>query len=48
MYFKYGIKNSILEVQEDAGVELTVARSSSSDSGTGIKTTNLANLNPEW
>lgn len=42
MYFKYGIKNSTLEVQEDAAVELTVAGSSSTDSISGVKTTSLS------
>jgi hypothetical protein len=43
MYFKYGIKNSTLDVQEDQPVELTVAgRSPSSESVvSGYKTTSL-------
>lgn len=42
MYFKYGIKNSSLEIQEDPAVELTVAGSPSVDPIPGIRTTNLS------
>lgn len=42
MYFKYGIKNSTLEVRDDTAVELTVAGSPSADSLRGVKTTSLS------
>lgn len=42
MYFKYGIKNSSLEIQEDPAVELTVAGSPSVDPITGMRTTSLS------
>ncbi|ODM93763.1 putative cationic amino acid transporter [Orchesella cincta] len=42
MYFKYGIKNSTLEIHEDPAVELTVARSPSREAGTGMRTTSLS------
>jgi hypothetical protein len=43
MYFKYGIKNSTLEVKEDPAVELTFAAGSpSAESITGMKTTSLS------
>lgn len=42
MYFKYGIKNSALEIQDDPAVELTVAGSPSVDPMSGIRTTSLS------
>lgn len=42
MYFKYGIKNSSLEIQEDTAVELTVAASPSVDPVTGVTSSSLS------